>query len=89
MLLMVQGYMLLVLRAGYCVFLIPGQTMAATWLNSRTNGPWSFLLLHHETLTCVVVWLIFAGIAIQRLEACTGGRWPGPPARRPPSSANG
>ena len=60
MLLLVQGRMSLVLLASYGVFLIPGQTMAALWLNSRRDGPWSFLLLHHETLACVVVWLIFA-----------------------------
>jgi len=60
MLLVVPGRMALALRVCYSVFLIPGQAMAAVWLGSRRNGPWSFLLLHHETLACVVVWLIFA-----------------------------
>jgi multisubunit Na+/H+ antiporter MnhG subunit len=65
MLLVVQGRMSLVLRAGYGVFLIPGQTMAALWLNARRDGPWSFLLLHHQTLACVMIWLIFAVTAIK------------------------
>jgi hypothetical protein len=65
MLLVVQGRMSLVLRAGYGVFLIPGQTMAALWLNARGDGPWSFLLLHHQTLACVMIWLIFAVTAIK------------------------
>ena len=68
MLLLVQGRMSLFLRAGYGVFLIPGQTMAAMWLNPQRDGPWSLLLLRHETLACVVVWLIFAGTAIKRGE---------------------
>lgn len=62
----IRGRMSLVLRACYGVFLIPGQTMAARWLNSPTDGALSFLLLRHEALACVVVWLIFAYAAISR-----------------------
>jgi hypothetical protein len=66
MLFLVQGRMSLVLRAAYAVFLVPGQTIAATWLHLRPDGPWSLLLLRHEALACVVMWLIFAGTAIKR-----------------------
>jgi hypothetical protein len=66
MLFLVHGRMSLVLRAAYAVFLVPGQTIAATWLHLRRDGPWSLLLLRHEALACVVMWLIFAGTAIKR-----------------------
>jgi hypothetical protein len=72
MLLAVEGRMSLVLRAGYSVFLIPGQTMAATWFDPRPDGLTSFLLLRHETLACVVMWLIFAAAAIRRGEGRIG-----------------
>jgi alpha-1,2-mannosyltransferase len=67
----VRGRAALLLRACYSVFLIPGQTMAAAWSGARTDGPWAFLRLPHETLACMLLWLLFIGISIQRQDPWT------------------
>jgi hypothetical protein len=54
------------LWACYAVFLIPGQTMAALRFGTRTGDPWSWLLLRHETLAILIVWMLLASIAIAR-----------------------
>ena len=72
MIFVVQGGMSLVQRAGYGIFLIPAQVMAALWLTPRTDGNWwSYLLLHNETLACVMIWLIFSVVAIRRVRTVT------------------
>jgi hypothetical protein len=58
-----QQLKLFALRACYAVFLIPGQTMAATWLGPHAYGLGPLLLLRHETMACVLAWVIFVWIA--------------------------
>jgi len=65
-LLAVQRRVSLALSLLFAVFLVPGQTMAATWFTPQANGLRFFLLLHHETLACVALWLIFSGVAIRQ-----------------------
>jgi len=59
------------LWACYAVFLIPGQTMAALRFGTRTGDPWSWLLLRHETLAILIVWMLLASIAIARSDIRT------------------
>jgi hypothetical protein len=54
------------LWACYAVFLIPGQTMAALRFGIQTGDPWLWLLLRHETLAILIVWMLLASIAIAR-----------------------
>ena len=54
----------LCLLAGYAVLLVPGQTMTALWLGTRTDSPWSWLLLRQDTLAILLIWATFAWIAI-------------------------
>jgi hypothetical protein len=56
----------LCLWAGYAVLLVPGQTMTALWLGTRTDSPWSWLLLRQDTLAILLIWATFAWIAITR-----------------------
>jgi hypothetical protein len=56
----------LCLLAGYAVLLVPGQTMTALWLGTRSDNPWSWLLLRQDTLAILLVWATFAWIAVTR-----------------------
>jgi hypothetical protein len=56
------------LWACYAVFLIPGQTMAALRFGTRAGDPWSWLLLRHETLAILIVWMLLASMAIARAD---------------------
>lgn len=69
MLLLRNSRVSLYLWACYAVFLIPGQTMAALWLGTRTDGLWPWLLLRHETLAILLLWMTLAWIAFGYREA--------------------
>lgn len=49
----------------YAVFLIPGQTIAALWLGNRMDNPWAALVLRHETIALVLIWMAFVRIALK------------------------
>jgi hypothetical protein len=49
----------------YAVFLIPGQTLAALWLGARMDNPWAALVLRHETIALVLIWMAFVRIALK------------------------
>jgi hypothetical protein len=34
--------------------------LAALWLGTRTDNPWWALVLRHETIAVVSIWMIFA-----------------------------
>jgi hypothetical protein len=53
----------------FAVFLVPGQTMAADWLGSQITGFWTFLLLRHEAIACLLIWATFAFYAMRRRAA--------------------
>ncbi len=55
------------------VFLVPGQTMAADWLTSQVTGLWSFILLRHEVIACLLIWATFTFYALQRRVASPVG----------------
>ena len=48
----------------YAVFLVPGQTMLALWMGAHTVNPGLALLLRHETIAVVLIWMILAWTAI-------------------------
>jgi hypothetical protein len=57
---------LLVFLCGcYAVFLIPGQTIAALWLGTRMDSPWAAVILRHETIALVLIWMAFVRIALK------------------------
>jgi len=94
MLLLRNSRVSLYLWACYAVFFIPGQTLAALWLGTRTGNPWSWLLLRHETLAILLLWMTFAWIAscyrtAFRSSVSESRSDPGPPAIafRPPPAA--
>jgi hypothetical protein len=53
----------------FAVFLVPGQTMAARWLGPHVTGFWSFILLRHEMIACLLIWATFAYYAARRCAA--------------------
>lgn len=53
----------------FAVFLVPGQTMAARWLGPSITGFWSFILLRHEVIACLLIWAAFAYYAAHRRAA--------------------
>jgi len=40
--------------------------MAALRFGTRSGDPWAWLLLRHETLAILIVWMLLASIAIAR-----------------------
>jgi len=58
-----------ILWALHAVFLVPGQTMIALRVGMQTNNPLWALLLRHETIAVVLIWMIFAWITIRHREA--------------------
>jgi hypothetical protein len=62
----------------FAVFLVPGQTMAADWLGPRITGLWSFILLRHEVIACLLIWAAFTFYATRQHAARPGSA---PPAR--------
>ncbi|MGA2881498.1 MAG: glycosyltransferase family 87 protein [Bryobacteraceae bacterium] len=62
----------LLLCAGYAAFLVPGQTLAALWLGTRTDNAWRALVLRHETIAVVLIWTIFVCIALKPREVWHG-----------------
>ena len=64
MLLLTHRRIALCLWGCYAIFLIPGQTMAALRLGTRSDNPWSWLLLRHETIAILLIWMLLAWIAI-------------------------
>ncbi len=61
-----------ILWALYAVFLVPGQTIAARWFGVRSDGAGSWLLLNHETLAILFIWIIFLWISIRLGAECRG-----------------
>jgi hypothetical protein len=49
----------------FAVFLVPGQTMLALWMGARPTNPGLALLLRHETIAVVLIWMILAWTAIR------------------------
>jgi Glycosyltransferase family 87 len=58
----------LFLRGCYAVFLVPGQTIAALWLGTRMDNPWAAVVLRHETIALVLIWMAFVRIALKPRE---------------------
>jgi hypothetical protein len=48
----------------YAVFLVPGQTIVALMAGSETSNPAWGLLLRHETIAIILIWAVFAWIAL-------------------------
>ena len=64
----------------FAVFLVPGQTMAANWLGPRITGFWSFILLRHEVIACLLIWAAFTFYAIRQHAALNHNACPLRPA---------
>ena len=58
------GRWMMVLACGQ--FLIPSQAIAAQWLGVKESSAWALLILHHETITIVLAWIMLVGFAIRR-----------------------
>jgi hypothetical protein len=48
-----------VLAGAYALFLVPGQTIAQRLFETSPDTPWAAILLRHEAIACVGIWLIF------------------------------
>ena len=55
----------LLLCGCYAVFLVPGQTIAALWLGTQMDSPWAAVILRHETIALVLIWMAFVRIALE------------------------
>jgi hypothetical protein len=47
------------LVAAYAVFLIPGQTIAQRVFETSPDTPWAAILIRHQAIACVAIWLMF------------------------------
>jgi hypothetical protein len=56
-------------------FLVPSQAIAVQVFSARESSPWSLLLLHHETLWIVFMWMIVVWIAIGRAPHRRNSKW--------------
>jgi hypothetical protein len=50
----------------FATFLVPGQTIAARWLGPHITGFWSFILLRHEVIACLLIWAAFTFYAARQ-----------------------